>query len=582
MYLARLEITNFRKLAKVTLEFEAGLNIIVGANNVGKSAVVDALRALLAGADDPYPRFTTDDIHCPKGEERKGAISFIYTFKDMTPDDEADFLPALKLGADKKIEASITVQYGDPDKSGRLKTRRWCGDHEENALTADVLENLRSVYLQPLRDAGQALKPGRSSQLARLFQLLSDDDGRKQINDALVQLDVDLKKHSPLVNTHKAITTRHEEMIGAQLKQVLDLGLSGTDFQKLAARLSLLVDTFEIEQNGLGFNNLIFMAVVLSEMAMNPDAAFRGLIVEEPEAHLHPQLQSVLLKYLSGVKAEVGEKPVQVFVTSHSPNFASIASLDTIMCLVDTGGTVEAFAPRAIKFEKGKKEKLERYLDVTRAELFFARRIIFVEGAAELLMVNTLAQKAGYDLRQHGVSVISVEGLNFDSFLPLFGETALKIRVAVVTDADPEKIVVADGEPVAHYPALGEAITISDNTAKMKKQEDSLVKVFHGVKTFEYDLALHEENRPTMIAALKEIHPKIGAALEADLALKANDQEKAEALFRGMFERSENNVQKGKFGQSLSAMIDDENLAIKVPDYILDAIKHVCGDGDAA
>ena len=55
-------------------------------------------------------------------------------------------------------------------------------------------------------------------------------------------------------------------MLGPQLSQALDLGVSGSDFQRLASRLSLLVDAFEIEQNGLGFNNLIYMAVVLSEL----------------------------------------------------------------------------------------------------------------------------------------------------------------------------------------------------------------------------------------------------------------------------------------------------------------------------
>lgn len=578
MYLANLKVSNFRKLSNVSLDFNEGLNIIVGPNNVGKSAVVDALRSLLAGADDPYPRLTVDDIHIPKGGKSHGSILFSFTFRGLTLDDEADFLPALRMGADKKLEAVISVQYGDPDKSGRLKAKRWCGEHEETSLTSDILENLRSVYLQPLRDAGQLLKPGRSSQLARLFHLLTDDDGRQQINDALTKLDSDLKKTGPLLDTHKAISTRHENMIGVQLRQALELGLSGTDFQRLAARLSLLVDTFEIEQNGLGFNNLIFMAVVLSEMAMNPDAAFRGLIVEEPEAHLHPQLQTVLLKYLSDIKATETDKPVQVFVTSHSPNFASIAPLDTITCLVETSGSVQAFAPRTINFEKGKKEKLARYLDVTRAELFFARRIIFVEGAAELLMVTTLAESAGYDLRQYGASIISVEGLNFDSFLPLFGENALGVRVAVITDADPEKIVVAGSEPVAHYPALDEVITVSDNTAKMKKSDDKFVKTFHGVKTFEYDLALLEDNRPTMIEALKEIHPKIAAALDAELASKTTDQEKATALFRGMFERAEGNVQKGKFGQALASKISDEKKSIKVPTYIIDAIKHVCGN----
>ena len=85
--------------------------------------------------------------------------------------------------------------------------------------------------------------------------------------------------------------------------------------------------------------------------------------------------------------------PVQVFVTSHSPNFASIAKLSSLICLIETDVGAISFLPRSVVFGKGKREKLERYLDVTRAELFFARRIIFVEGAAELMLVSVLAQK---------------------------------------------------------------------------------------------------------------------------------------------------------------------------------------------
>lgn len=58
MYLAQLKISNFRKLAEADLQFQPGLNVIVGANNVGKTAVVDALRALLAGHDEPYVAIT--------------------------------------------------------------------------------------------------------------------------------------------------------------------------------------------------------------------------------------------------------------------------------------------------------------------------------------------------------------------------------------------------------------------------------------------------------------------------------------------------------------------------------------------
>jgi putative ATP-dependent endonuclease of OLD family len=613
MHLAKLVIKNFRKLEHVELSFQPGLNVLVGGNNVGKTAIVDALRTLLAGHDEPYPRLGEEDVHRPNGGFPSGDIIFEFVFSGLDADDEADFLAALVPDASGKLEAQIKIRYSDPDKGGRLRAKRWCGEHEDIGLTTDMMENLRGVYLPPLRDASQGLKPGRTSRLARLLQLLADDDGIDGINKALKDLDGKLKAHLPIVNTQDAITTRHKTMLGSQLAQLLEVGLSASDFKSLKSRLSLVVDAFEIEQNGLGFNNLIYMAVVLSELTKNPDSCYRGLIVEEPEAHLHPQLQAVLLQYLQSIQAVDREQPVQLFVTSHSPNFASIADLDSLVCLVDTDTGVETFLPRNVTFEKGKREKLERYLDVTRAELFFARRVIFVEGAAELMMVDALAKRMGCNLRQHGVSLISVEGLNFDSFLPLFGDNALKIPIAVLTDADPvaptsnpagaagspsaipvtapsvpasaptaasvlaedpEEDADEDAEPI--YPAPGDTIIVSANTAKMKTREDGHVKVFHGLKTFEYDLALESDNRTAMLKALKELRPRIAKSLAATVAGKVGDAEQAKALFCGMFERKQNNVQKGSFAQSLAQVISDETVAFKVPAYIQSAIQHVC------
>ena len=574
MYLAHLIISNFRKLKRVELHFQPGLNVLLGANNVGKTSVIDALRALLAGHDDPYPRFDTSDVHHPRGGTPSGDIEFQYVFRDLDPDDEADFLSALKPGVAGKMDAHISIRYTEADKTGRLRVKRWCGEHEDIGLTADMMENLRGVYLPPLRDASQGLKPNRTSQLARLFQLLADNAGRDAINLALKKLDDELKKYTPIVTTHMAIKTRHEGMLGQQLAQTLDLGLSGSDFQRLAARLSLMVDSFEIEQNGLGFNNLIFMAVVLSALTKNLEARYRGLIIEEPEAHLHPQLQAVLLSYLEKIDTD-SEKPVQLFMTSHSPNFASLANLDSLTCLVDTPAGVETFFPRTITFEKGTREKLERYLDVTRAELFFARRVIFVEGAAELMLVTVLGKKCSFDLREHGVSLISVEGLNFDSFLPLFGEKALRVPVAALTDADPTAEAADGTESEALYPAIGDHVKVSGNTAKMKKHEDAFVKVFHGLKTLEYDLALHADNRAAMLIALKDLHPRIGEAVEALVNAAPDDAAKARALFSGMFERTQGNVQKGRFGQALAQVFAD-GAACTVPAYIQDAISHAC------
>jgi len=110
----------------------------------------------------------------------------------------------------------------------------------------------------------------------------------------------------------------------------------------------------------------------------------------------------------------------------------------------------------------------------------------------------------------------------------------------------------------------------------MKEREDSYVKVFYGLKTLEYDLALHESNRYAMLEAFKEIHPKIGESIETEINKGSNDTENARILFCGMFERPQNNVQKGRFGQALAQILSESDRQCVVPDYIRDAIAHAC------
>lgn len=574
MHLKSLRIQGFRRFNELTLFFREGLNVIVGPNNVGKTAVVDALRVLLAASDEGNLRLTELDLHQKSTGERSTAATFTFVFSGLSEEHEADFMTALIPvkdggGAIIAYDAQFTVQYTQVELGGRLRLRRWVGLREENVMTTEMLENLRAIYLQPLRDPAHGLKPGRMSQISRLIQNMTDRAQREQLVEALKTIDKDLNGKHPISTTNTAITTKHEGMLGKELAQLLQLDLTSSDFGRFAARVGLAVGGMEVEQNGLGFNNLIYMAVVLSELALNKSVSYCGLLVEEPEAHLHPQLQAVLLDYLKTVEKPVaGERPVQVFVTSHSPNFAALADIDSICCVYESPTGPVAFAPREVAFDKGKKEKLQRYLNVTRAELFFARRLILVEGTAELFLLEALATKAGYDLRKHSVSILSTEGLNFDAFLPLFGKEAMQIPVAVVTDADPPKNV---------FPDEATALTLSANAQSLKSLEDDLVRCYFARKTLEYDLAFDSGRRDLMFDALAEMHPVIAAALKADVDKVAADHEKAKALYCGMFQRPGDleNVQKGRYSQVLAHGIASSPKPVAVPPYREAALKFV-------
>ena len=580
MHLKSLHIQGFRRLHDLSLRFRSGLNIIVGPNNVGKTAVVDALRVLLSASDEGNLRLTELDLHQTATGERSLAATFTFVFSGLSEEHEADFMTALipvkNEGAIVGYDAQFNVQYTQAEAGGRLRLRRWVGLHEENVMTTEMLENLRAIYLQPLRDPALGLKPGRMSQISRLIQNMTDKAQREELVKTLKTIDTDLKGKHPISSTNTAISNRHESMLGKQLAQLLHLDLTSGDFNRFAARVGLAVGGMEVEQNGLGFNNLIYMAVVLSELALNKSVSYCGLLIEEPEAHLHPQLQAVLLAYLKSVEKPLeGERAVQVFVTSHSPNFAALADIDSICCVYEGPAGPVAFAPRDVTFEPGKKEKLQRYLNVTRAELFFARRLVLVEGTAELFLLDALATKAGYDLHKHSVSIVSTDGLNFDAFLPLFGNNAMQIPVAVVTDADPPKTA---------FPDQASALTLSDNAKKLKGLDDEFVKCYFAKKTLEYDLAFDAVRRELMVAALKEMHPKIGADVETQVGNAVTDEEKAKVLYCGMFQRPGDleSVQKGRYSQVLAYGIATSNTPVVLPPYLEAALKFVAPKMGAA
>ena len=148
MYLARVHILNFRRLKDLTVEFVPGLNVIVGENNMGKSAVVDAIRSLVPDPGETFLRLSEDDVHQPEEGDPTGNICFELEFAGLSLEEEADLLDALVEEPDKSgFRARFSIEYTQRTGSDHwLKVTRTCGELGIS-VSSQLLENLRMVYL---------------------------------------------------------------------------------------------------------------------------------------------------------------------------------------------------------------------------------------------------------------------------------------------------------------------------------------------------------------------------------------------------------------------------------------------------
>lgn len=266
---------------------------------------------------------------------------------------------------------------------------------------------------------------------------------------------------------------------------------------------------FELNQNGLGYNNLIYTATVLGDLkqrkALEKESYF-ALLIEEPKAHLHPQLQNLFFNYLNKLDKEQG---FQLFVTSHSPTITAKAELKSVIVLQNQTNKVHSLSLQKSGLLPENQTYLQKFLDVTKSQLFFANGVILVEGISEALLMKVFSRKVGeaYDIEKSGIEIVNVNGIAFEHFAKLFNnaeeEKNLKTRCALITDDDRKEV----GEnPAARI-------------ANINLLRGGTLQPFIGKLTFEYEMFLTSAtNRTLLLSVYKEFHP------DTEIVVDANEQ----------------------------------------------------------
>lgn len=473
-----MRIENFRlygeKDRALVVPLRPGLTALVGENDAGKTAIIDALRLALGTRDQEFFRLDDADFHQPgDGSSRRTSIWIRCKFERLSAEDTgtlAEFLTYETANGNTPVfylnwKATSAERRKGPGRAVTVDVRSGvAGDGPQ--IGPEVRKLLLATYLRPLRDAERALSSGRGSRLAQILQFTREiqesggpyDPGQPLDPGSLSVLGIGDLIDSLLASNGgiRQVQNRlNSELLsnlsftGDQLRALISV--SGTR-RDPDVRLRQLLEKLELELRdgripesspgrGLGSNNLLFLA---SELLLlnSDDEGFPILVIEEPEAHLHPQRQLRLMKFLQEQVARERQdcQSVQIVLTTHSPNLASVIDLNDMVLL--HGGKAFPMASGQTALDPSDYGFLSRFLDVTKANLFFARGLLIVEGDAENILLPTLARLMGRDLAENGVSVINVGGIGLRRFARIYQrndqnpEKWINVPIACVTDLD--------------------------------------------------------------------------------------------------------------------------------------------------
>lgn len=442
MRIGRLGIRNLRGIGDTTLELHDQLTVLVGANNAGKTTVLDALAAVLSHGPG-QTHFRESDLRLEKSGQDARAAPPIQIELEIVPSSGTRFepgelgeLPDVGQDGSESVRLRLTAAYDQDPTVRAVRSRLERIDPAEQTIGEYSSFPFRAML--PLRRFGterqfERGKSGRTSDWARLIGEVEPD--AEIMREAIRRMRAG-SEH--FVENTASLSSLHGELGPAASRVGLDPGAglrfsaAPVDPHDLLSGLTLELELpgchrpFHPEKHGLGTQGALLFALydlyVQRVLRAAEGSVTPILAVEEPEAHQHPTAQRSMARCLRDL-------PGQVIATTHAPEI--VRQLDARHVAVLRAGVGGTACCQSIADERRLSEH---------ASVLFSRGVILAEGYGEVQILPALASALGHDLNALGIEIVNADGQG--SITPLwkcFGPPGFDFPCICVADADQVK-----------------------------------------------------------------------------------------------------------------------------------------------